>query len=73
MATESMAHVAITGEPTEGDYAVSLSMDVAALRRENATLRARLREKEAECSRWALRWARDGAVLAGSPSGKETP
>jgi len=44
----------------ELDYPVSASTDVVELRRENAVLRARLREREAECQRWALRWARDG-------------
>lgn len=51
----------------EDGYPVSLSTDVQELRRENATLRARLREREEECQRWALRWATDGlARLADS-------
>ena len=49
----------------EIDYPVSLSTDVAELRRENAALRARLREREEECQRWALRWANDGLSTVG--------
>lgn len=45
---------------TEDDYIVTLATDPVELRRENATLRSRLREKEAECARWARRWAASG-------------
>lgn len=47
-------------ELREFDYAVTFKTDPEELRRENATLRARLRAKEDECSRWAMRWAREG-------------
>jgi len=41
----------------ELQYPVSYSSDPAELRRENAGLRARLRERNDECQRWAERWA----------------
>lgn len=46
----------------EDDYAVTYKTDIAEVRRENATLRARLRAKEEECDRWARRWAASGLV-----------
>lgn len=62
MIDQSMRHVAPADSvPTEYDYVVALKTDADDLRRENATLRARLRDKEAECMRWARRWAEDAA------------
>lgn len=48
----------------EDDYPVTYKTDVAQLRSENAHLRARLRELQDECNRWAKRWADLGLTQA---------